>query len=199
MEKTGKEHYVFGLEESYVYLVETECRDKDGISAAAMCAEMTLYWASKGKSLLERMNDMYKENGYFQDGAISKYFPGVKGPAIMTGIMTKLRTEGLQTLGGKKVCKIRDVQQSIEFDPANPAAKANLPWPKSNVLQFFLEDGTIVSARPSGTEPKIKFYINCAVPVSAKTDAALEEAKKSATEEIAKISAEINAVLDAAK
>ena len=199
MEKTGKEHYVFGLEESYGYLVETECRDKDGISAAAMCAEMTLYWASKGKSLLERMNDMYKENGYFQDGAISKYFPGVKGPAIMTGIMTKLRTEGLQTLGGKKVCKIRDVQQSIEFDPANPAAKANLPWPKSNVLQFFLEDGTIVSARPSGTEPKIKFYINCAVPVSAKTDAALEEAKKSATEEIAKISAEINAVLDAAK
>lgn len=199
MEKTGNEQYVFGLEESYGYLVETEARDKDGVSAAAMCAEMTLYWASKGKSLLDRMNDMYKELGYFQDAAISKYFQGVTGPGIMKGIMTKLRTEGLKTLGGKKVAKIRDVQQSVEFDPANPGTKQTLPWPKSNVLQFFLEDGTIVSARPSGTEPKIKFYVNCKVPVASKTDEALAEAKKNASDLIAKISSEINAILDAAK
>ncbi|HBG65599.1 MAG TPA: phospho-sugar mutase [Treponema sp.] len=199
MEKEGKEHYAFGLEESYGYLVETEVRDKDGVSAAAMCAEMTLYWASKGKSLLDRLNDMYKQYGYFEDRAISKYFPGISGPGIMKGIMTKLREEGLRTLGGKKVVKIRDVQQSVEFDPASPAAKTALPWPKSNVLQFFLEGGTIVSARPSGTEPKIKFYINSTVPVAAASDAALDAAKKDADALCNKISAEIQAVLDAAK
>ena len=198
MEKDGSGNYVFGLEESYGYLVETEVRDKDGISAAAMCAEMTLYWASKGKSLLEHLNDMYKEYGLFEDRAINKYFPGVQGPKIMGGIMTKLRTEGLTSLGGKKVVKIRDIQQQVAFDPANPSAKESLPWPKSNVLQFVLEGGTIVSARPSGTEPKIKFYINSTVPVSAKTDEALEEAKKAADKLCSDISEEINAVLNAA-
>lgn len=198
MEKDGSGNYVFGLEESYGYLVETEVRDKDGISAAAMCAEMTLYWASKGKSLLEHLNDMYKEYGLFEDRAISKYFPGVQGPKIMGGIMTKLRTEGLTSLGGKKVIKIRDIQQQVAFDPTNPSSKENLPWPKSNVLQFILEGGTIVSARPSGTEPKIKFYINSTVPVSAKTDESLEEAKKAADKLCSDISEEINAVLNAA-
>ncbi|MCH5291274.1 MAG: phospho-sugar mutase [Treponema sp.] len=199
MEKTGKEHYVFGLEESYGYLVETEVRDKDGVSAAAMCAEMTLYWASKGKSLLERLNDLYKQFGYFEDRAISKYFPGVSGPKIMGGIMTKLRTEGLKTLGGKRVVQIRDIQQQVAFDPANPSAKNTLPWPKSNVLQFMLEGGTIVSARPSGTEPKIKFYINSTAPVAAPTDEALAAAKAEAAALCDAISAEIKAVLDAAQ
>ena len=199
MEKGGTEHYAFGLEESYGYLVETEVRDKDGVSAAAMCAEMTLYWASKGKSLLEHLNDLYKKHGYFQDVAISKYFPGVSGPGIMKGIMSKLRTEGLKTLGGKKVLCIRDVQQQVKFDPANPDKKEKLPWPKSNVLQFFLEGGTIVSARPSGTEPKIKFYVNSVVPVAAATDEALAAAKKEADDLCQKISTEIQAVLDAAK
>lgn len=198
-EKSGKKNYVFGLEESYGYLVETEVRDKDGVSAAAMCAEMTLYWASQGKSLLERLNDMYKSYGYFEDRAISKYFEGVSGPGIMKGIMTKLREEGLKTLGGKKVLKIRDIQQSVEFDPANPSVKSALPFPKSNVLQFFLEGGTIVSARPSGTEPKIKFYINSTVPVAAATDSALDEAKKNAGTLCDNISKEIQAILDAAK
>ncbi|MCR5622787.1 MAG: phospho-sugar mutase [Treponema sp.] len=199
MEQGGKENYAFGLEESYGYLVETEVRDKDGVSAAAMCAEMTLYWASKGKSLLERLNDMYKSLGYFEDRAISKYFEGISGPGIMKGIMTKLREDGLKTLGGKRVVKIRDIQQQVEFDPANPAQKKSLPWPKSNVLQFFLEGGTVVSARPSGTEPKIKFYVNSVVPVAGGNDAGLEAARKEAGSLCDKIVEEINAVLNAAK
>ena len=198
MEKAGKEHYVFGLEESYGYLVETACRDKDGVSAAAMCAEMTLYWASKGKSLLEHLNDLYKKHGYFEDRAISRYFEGISGPKIMGGIMTRLRTEGLTSLGGKKVLTIRDVQQQVSFDPANPSKKEKLPFPKSNVLQFFLEGGTIVSARPSGTEPKIKFYINSVVPVSGASDEAFEAAKKDSAALCDRISAEITAILDAA-
>ncbi len=171
-EKDGSENYVYGLEESYGYKIEKEVMDKDGVSAAAMCAEMTLYWASKGKSILEHLDDMWREYGFFEDRAISQYFPGISGKDVMAGIMTKLRTEGLKVLGGKKVLEIRDIQQSVSFNPENPSAKTAIKLPKSNVLQFILEGGTIVSARPSGTEPKIKFYINARTDVNGDLDAA---------------------------
>ena len=174
-EKAGNETYVYGLEESYGYKIEKEVMDKDGVSASAMCAEMTLYWASKGKSILEHLDDMYKEYGYFEDRAISQYFPGSAGKEVLAGIMTKLRTEGLKTLGGKKVLEIRDIGESCAFNPENPSAKTEIKLPKSNVLQFVLEGGTIVSARPSGTEPKIKFYINARTDVAAGLDKAKTE------------------------
>lgn len=199
MEANNTGDYVFGLEESYGYKVEKEVMDKDGVSAAALCAEMTLYWRSQGKSLLEHLDDMYKEYGYFEDRAISQNFPGASGKEVMAGIMTKLRTEGLKTLGGKTVTSIRDVQNSIVFNPANPADKKPFDLPKSNVLQFFLEGGTIVSARPSGTEPKIKFYINSCTPLEGNCDKCLANAKASAAELCDKITSEIKAILDAAK
>lgn len=199
MEANHTGDYVFGLEESYGYKIEKEVMDKDGVSAAAMCAEMTLYWRSQGKSLLEHLDDMYKEYGYFEDRAISQNFPGASGKEVMAGIMTKLRTEGLKTLGGKTVLSIRDVQNSIVFDPANPADKKPFDLPKSNVLQFFLEGGTIVSARPSGTEPKIKFYINSCTPLEGNCDKCLANAKASAAKLCDKITSEIKAILDAAK
>ena len=197
-EKDGSHNYVFGLEESYGYKVEKEVMDKDGVSAAAMCAEMTLYWRSKGVSLLDHLNDMWKEYGYFEDRAISQYFPGASGKTVMDGIMTKLRNEGLQKLGGKTVLKIRDIGTSVEFDPASPATKTAIPLPKSNVLQFCLDGGTIVSARPSGTEPKIKFYINSRTPVAGGNDAGLASAKKEAGVLCDAIAADIKAILDAA-
>jgi len=195
MEKTGKNTYVFGLEESYGYKVEKEVFDKDGVSAAALCAEMTLYWRAQGKSILERLEELFKQYGFYEDRAIAKNFPGASGQAVMSGIMTNLRENGLKTLGGKKVVCIRDVKQSIVFDPAAPDQKKTLDLPKSNVLQFFLEGGTVVSARPSGTEPKIKFYINCTVPVSGGN---VDSARKEADALCASISKEINALLDAA-
>ena len=197
-EKDGSHSYVFGLEESYGYKVEKEVMDKDGVSAAAMCAEMTLYWRSKGVSLLDHLNDMWKEYGYFEDRAISQYFPGASGKSVMDGIMTKLRNEGLKSLGGKTVLKIRDIGNSVEFDPASPETKSAIKLPKSNVLQFCLDGGTIVSARPSGTEPKIKFYINSRTPVAGHNDAGLEAAKKEAGALCDKIAAEIKTILDAA-
>ena len=193
-EKSGNNNYIFGFEESYGYNVETDVRDKDGVSAAAMCAEMTLYWRSVGKSLLERLEELYNEYGYFQDVAVAKNFPGSSGVDTMKNIMANLRKDGLKSLGGKKVVKIRDVGEQIIYDPANPAAKEKLDLPSSNVLQFFLEGGTVVSARPSGTEPKIKFYVNATVPVDKGLDAAKAEAK----ELCAAIEKEINAILDAA-
>ena len=197
-EAKNQGQYVFGLEESYGYKIETEVMDKDGVSAAAMCAEMTMYWRSQGKSLLEHLDDMYKEYGYFEDRSISKNFPGMEGVSTMKGIMAKLREEGLKSLGGKKVLKIRDIQTSTSYDPANPSAKETINLPKSNVLQFFLEGGTIVSARPSGTEPKIKFYINTKTDVADKSDAGLASTKKEAAALCDAITSDINSILDAA-
>ncbi len=191
----GSGEYVFGFEESYGYNVETEVRDKDGVSAAAMCAEMTLYWRSRGKGLLDRLNELYSEHGYFEEKSISKAFPGATGGATMKALMTRLRSEGLSALGGKRVIRIRDVGERVEFDPATPARKTAIELPSSNVLQFYLEDGSVVSARPSGTEPKIKFYISCPVPVTK----GLAEAKGTAAALISSIESEIRAVLDSAK
>lgn len=191
-ETKGGNTYIFGFEESYGYNVETEVRDKDGVSAAAMCAEMTLYWRSQGKSLLERLQDLYLEYGYFEDRAISKSFPGISGGETMRKIMEKLRTEGLRSIAGKKVVRIRDVGNSVLFDPANPEKKEPLALPKSNVLQFFLEGGSVVSARPSGTEPKIKFYIN----IASEPGIPLETAEEQAAALGDRIEQEIHAILE---
>ena len=196
-EAKNQGEYVFGLEESYGYKIEKEVMDKDGVSAAAMCAEMTMYWRSKGKSLLEHLDDMYKEYGYFEDRSISKNFPGIEGVSVMKGIMSKLRTDGIKTLGGKKVLKIRDIQTSVSYDPNSPDKKETVSLPKSNVLQFFLEGGTIVSARPSGTEPKIKFYINTKTEVGgAKCDGCLKATKEEASKLCDAIEKDINKILD---
>ena len=185
-EKAGTYNYVFGLEESYGYKVEKEVMDKDGVSAAAMCAEMILYWRSQGKSLLEHLDDMYKEYGYFEDRAISQNFPGQSGVQTMKEIMAKLRSNPPATLGGQKVVKVRDLMNDPDL-------------PKSNVLQFYLESGTIVSARPSGTEPKIKFYINSMIPAGDGSDAWYADAKKKAGELCDGISNDIKATIEAAK
>ncbi len=184
-EKDGSHNYVFGLEESYGYKVEKEVMDKDGVSAAAMCAEMILYWRSQGKSLLEHLDDMYKEFGYFEDRAISQNFPGASGGETMKAMMANMRKDPPASLGGEKVIKVRDLM----CDP---------DLPKSNVLQFYLESGTIVSARPSGTEPKIKFYINSMIPAGDGSDAWYAAAKKKAGQLCDGISADIKKIIDAA-
>ncbi len=185
-EKAGTYNYVFGLEESYGYKVEKEVMDKDGVSAAAMCAEMILYWRSQGKSLLEHLDDMYKEYGYFEDRAISQNFPGQSGVQTMKNMMAGLRSNPPATLGGEKVIKVRDLMNDPDL-------------PKSNVLQFYLESGTIVSARPSGTEPKIKFYINSMIPAGDGSDAWFADAKKKAATLCDGIAADIQKTIDAAK
>ena len=184
-EADGSHNYVFGLEESYGYKVETEVMDKDGVSAAAICAEMILYWRSQGKSLLEHLDDMYKEYGYFEDRAISQNFPGQSGVQTMANMMASMRANPPASLGGEKVLKVRDIMNDPDL-------------PKSNVLQFYLESGTIVSARPSGTEPKIKFYINSMVPAGDGSDKWFAEAKVKAGKLCDGIAADIQKIIDAA-
>lgn len=185
-EKTGEYNYIFGLEESYGYKVEKEVMDKDGVSAAAMCAEMILYWRSQGKGLLERLDELWKEYGYFEDRAISQNFPGQTGQQTMKNMMASMRSNPPATLGGEKVIKVRDLLNDAKL-------------PKSNVLQFYLESGTIVSARPSGTEPKIKFYINSMVPAGNGSDAWLDEAKDKACKLCDGITSDIQKIIDQAK
>ena len=184
-EKDNSDSYVFGLEESYGYKVETEVMDKDGVSVAAMCAEMILYWRSQGKSLLEHLDDLYKEFGYFEDRAISQNFPGASGSETMKAMMSSMRANPPKALGGEKVIKVRDCM-----------ADPNLP--KSNVLQFYLESGTIVSARPSGTEPKIKFYINSMIPAGDGSDAWFADAKVKAGKLCDGITSDIQKIIDEA-
>ncbi|MFP3089805.1 phospho-sugar mutase [Treponema sp. TIM-1] len=172
--------FVFGTEESYGFLVETEVRDKDGVSAAALTAEMTLYWRSLGKSLLNRLDELYRKNGYWQELGISKYFPGPEGPAIMKGIMDTYRSNPPAILGGIKVTGVRDL------------ARGSGELPASDVLQFFLEDGTVVSARPSGTEPKIKFYATCCADVGK---GGLQAAREEAARKLEAIKGDINRVI----
>jgi len=172
--------FVFGTEESYGYLVETEVRDKDGVSAAALTAEMTLYWRSLGKSLLDRLDDLYTICGYWQELGISKYFQGPEGPSIMNGIMEEYRKNPPKTLGGIEIVKVRDMKNGADG------------LPSSDVLQFFLSDGTVVSARPSGTEPKIKFYASCCSEVGS---TGLDSAKAEAGRKLDAIKKDIRAVI----
>jgi phosphoglucomutase len=184
---------VFGTEESYGYLVENEVRDKDGVSAAALTAEMTLYWRSQGKSLLDRLDDLYRANGFWKETGISRYFKGPQGPAVMQGIMEKYRKNPPVTLGGIEVVKIRDIQESRWKFPADPGKTEPVDLPKSDVLQFYLKDGTVVSIRPSGTEPKIKFYASCCAEVGPE---GLAAARAEVDRKLNAISADIRQVID---
>jgi len=165
IEKEGKS-FVYGTEESYGHLVETEVRDKDGISAAAITTEMTLFWRSKGLSLLDRLDQLYAEFGFYEEKGISKYFEGSSGMGIMSGIMAGYRKTQPETLGSLKVVKIRDLSTLESWAPRS-SVREKVDLPESDVLQWRLEDGTLVTVRPSGTEPKIKFYILCRTDVGA--------------------------------
>ncbi len=184
---------VFGTEESYGYLVEDEVRDKDGVSAAALTAEMTLYWRSKGKSLLNRLDELYAAHGYWQEFGISKYFKGPSGGDIMKGIMERYRAAPPATLGGVAVEKVRDLKDSTVRYLSDPKKKEAVDLPSSDVLQFYLEDGTVVSARPSGTEPKIKFYATCRAGV---VEGGLAAARTEVTLKLAAIERDIRAIID---
>ena len=127
---------------------------------------MALYWRKHGKSLLDRLNELFMQYGYFCEKTINKVFPGAEGVGIMQNMMKKLRTSALKDIAGVKVVTIRDIENSCAYNPAAPEKKETVALPVSNVLQYYLEDGTIISVRPSGTEPKIKFYIIHPQPVN---------------------------------
>ncbi len=186
-EITG-ESYIFGAEESYGFLVETEVRDKDAVSAALLAAEMALYHRSKEKSVLDALNELYDRYGYYEELLISRGFSGETGTAKMKQLMDRLRNDPPKTIGGVAVERMKDYQAStttVLAESGKNDVSHDIDLPASNVLQFLLTDDTIVTVRPSGTEPKIKFYASaCTNPGTPLAQARTEMgAKMKAVEE----------------
>ena len=149
--------YLFGGEESYGYLIGTAVRDKDAVSAATMTAEMTLFHRSEGRSLLQQLKKLWANFGYYKELLINLDFEGQAGAAKIAEIMTGLRASLPQEIAGIRVVTVKDYQSSIATDVTS-GSTTTIELPSANVLQFVLADETVVTARPSGTEPKIKFY-----------------------------------------
>jgi phosphoglucomutase len=153
----GKQTFIGGGEESYGYLIGDLVRDKDAVVSAAFIAEMTAFYKDKGSSLFEALIDTYLQYGFYKEKLISITKKGKSGAEEIVAMIEKFRTNPPATLGGSKVVVLKDYEKQIETDLTTNATKP-IELPKSDVLQFITEDGSIVSARPSGTEPKIKFY-----------------------------------------
>ena len=168
-ELEGKEKFIAGGEESYGYLIGDSVRDKDAIASCAFIAEMTAYAKDKGISLFDMLRDMYVAHGFYKEKLISITKKGKSGAEEIQEMMKEHRNHPPVTLGGSKLLKLMDYDSGIEKNfITGKESKINLP--KENVLQFLTEDGTLVSARPSGTEPKIKFYFSVNAPLASRED-----------------------------
>lgn len=184
----GQKNYLVGGEESYGYLFGDFVRDKDAVSSCAMIAEMCAYAKSKGMSLFEMMLDMYEKFGFYQEKLISLTKKGKKGAEEISEMMSQFRSNPPKSFAGSSVVKLIDYQQSVSRDLTNNS-ESPIDYPKSNVLQFFTENGYKISARPSGTEPKIKFYISVNQSLDNKGD--FQKVKASLGEIIEKISKDL--------
>lgn len=176
----GKKSYIGGGEESYGYLVEDFCRDKDAVSACAIMAEITAWAKDNGKTWLELLQDLYIEYGYGKEKGISVVRKGQSGAAEIKQMMNDYRTNPPKEIAGSKVKIIKDYQ-TLKVKNLMTGEETPLDMPTtSNVLQFFTEDGTKISVRPSGTEPKIKFYIEVRGEMKHRNDFYEAEAKADA-------------------
>ena len=177
-ELEGKKTFIAGGEESYGYLVGEHARDKDAVVSCAMIAEMAAYYKDKGSSLFDALISIYEEYGFYKEKLIALTKKGKSGAEEIQAMLAGFRNEPPMTLGGSKVQVIKDYKASISKN-IQTGEEEVIDLPKSNVLQFFTEDGSIVSARPSGTEPKIKFYCSVKEPLASaanfsKVEGALE-------------------------
>jgi len=180
----GKQTFIGGGEESYGYLIGELVRDKDAVVSSAFIAEMTAYYKDKGSSLFEALIDTYVQYGFYKEKLISLTKKGKTGAEEIKEMMEKFRTNPPATLGGSKVSTLKDYEKRVETDLATNTSKP-IELPASDVLQFITEDGSIISARPSGTEPKIKFY--CSVNGKLESKEAYNETDKQLDAKIASI------------
>ncbi len=154
----GKQQYIGGGEESYGFLAEDFVRDKDAVSACSLLAEICAYAKDNGKSLYDILMDIYIEYGYSKESTVNVVKPGKSGADEIKQMMTDFRNNPPTELGGSNIVVWKDYQSLEQKNADGTTTKLDMPT-TSNVLQWFCEDGTKVSVRPSGTEPKIKFYI----------------------------------------
>ncbi len=170
-ELEGKEQFIAGGEESYGYLIGDFVRDKDAIASCAMIAELTAYAKDKGQSLFDMLMAMYQENGFYYESLVSLTKKGKSGAEEIQQMMADFRANPPKEIAGSPVVRIDDYKALTRTDAsgnASPIEAGKMGIESSNVLQFFTADGTKVSARPSGTEPKIKFYVSVREPLASK-------------------------------
>lgn len=163
-EKEGKENYIIGGEESYGLMIGSKIRDKDAISAVALLCEMAAYEKNKGRSLYQKMIDLYVQYGFYQEHLISITKKGMNGQAEIAAMMQGYRDNTPTVINGSAVVQLLDYQLQ-KGKNVQTGEEWTINLPKSNVLQFVLADGSKISARPSGTEPKIKFYFSVNAPL----------------------------------
>lgn len=159
-----KKRFIMGFEESYGYLTGDFIRDKCGVSATSMIAEIALYCKTRGMTLIDYLHSIFQKYGFRQEFLKSFTLKGMEGSEKIKAVMANLRKNPPQKIGGHAVEMIRDAEQSVFISNGKICGKLDLP--KSNVLTFYLDDKTTVTARPSGTEPKIKFYFSVSEKVS---------------------------------
>lgn len=175
----GKETFIGGGEESYGYLVGDFVRDKDGVSACAMVAEVIAYYKTQGKNVFQVLAEIYSQFSFYKESLISVTKKGKDGAEQIQKLMADFRTNPPTAMNGSEVVKIVDVKNST-ITHVKTGLIEKLDMDKSNVMQFYLADGSKISARPSGTEPKIKYYFSVNTPISnpedyRKTEAELSE------------------------
>ncbi|MCI0751994.1 MAG: phospho-sugar mutase [Flammeovirgaceae bacterium] len=165
----GKKKFIAAGEESYGYMVGDFVRDKDAVSACAFFAALAAQAADQNKSLYDSLIDMYVEFGFYKEGLLNLTKKGQQGEQEIKAMMEKFRTQPPKEINGSPVVRILDYKSSKEKD-VQSGMESNLDFPTSDVLQFYLADGSKISVRPSGTEPKIKFYISVHTKLPSRSD-----------------------------
>ena len=168
--------YLFGFEESIGYLKGTHVRDKDAVVASLLLAEIGAYYHSQGTSIAKEIEKIYETYGWYGEETVPVTKKGMDGAKEIAGIMANLREKEITEVVAKKVTVMKDFQKQVETDYANGTKKA-IELPKADVLQFILEDGTMITVRPSGTEPKIKYYMYVKDTSKEKAEAKLADTK----------------------
>ena len=186
-EKSNEHTFLFGYEESYGYLIGTFARDKDAVQSAVFAAEVAAYYKTQGKSLYDGLMEIYEKYGYYQESQRSLTLTGKAGAEQIAGILESFREEPPKQINGVTVVGIEDYEASEHLD-VRTGERSAINLPKSNVLKYWLADGSWICVRPSGTEPKAKFYF--AVKGESMADskeklAGLEEELMKVVEELA--------------
>ncbi len=175
-EETNEHSFMLGFEESYGYLIRPFVRDKDAIQSLVLLAEVAAFYKKQGKNLYDGLQELFEKYGYFAEKTIALTFDGIEGAQEIKDLKAKFRQELPTDFAGYKVIAAEDYQASSRQDAEGNVTTINLP--KSNVLKYFLEDGTWIAVRPSGTEPKIKFYIGTQGTSEADAQAKCEKFEK---------------------
>jgi phosphoglucomutase len=165
-EKESMENYVIGGEESYGLMIGSQIRDKDAVSAVALLCEMAAYEKDKGRTLYDKLIELYVQYGFYKESLISITKKGMNGQKEIADMMSAYRSHPPATINESPVVELLDYDLRTGKNPTT-GESWEIELPQSNVLQFILADGSKISARPSGTEPKIKFYFSVYTKLSA--------------------------------